>query len=794
MKAVLLALLGLLLMATIADAQNVFNPNDSVYTYNSSAAAGSVTNPNTPANGVMAKWIRTTRMSWNTNKFKCYFFDGMALRIRFPNNYDPSGNTKYPTVLFFHGGGEIGPATDNEDQLTWGAQLFEQRMNAGEWNGFLIFPQQTYIGWDITYFSRINNVLDTLQLYNNLDADRTIAMGLSSGGDGAIDFAQAYPSRVASIVSASPFSGGNTSLNLENFVQIPTWVCNGGLDTGPSPYVQNTFVNWFRTGGGNCYQTYLSDESHITWSIQWALTDVNNHDLLSGWWNSAHKAQPLVYYGNDKFCTGTVNARLGITPGFAAYEWQYDNGGGFSDIGGATGNEYQATQPGKYRVRFQRNTGSTWSAWTPTPVSLTEKTCATSDTLFAERFETPNTFFYADGSYKPNSFGCENGIITASTYNITHDATGRAGGQFLLNNTDGGGGCTYTGNDQVWHTYNPPAVTPNTTYEFCFYLANRSTTNNAMIVPIINGGPITTGYAQSVGSGDNSWTKFRFLWNSGDATYADLSLNNLQSATTGNDFAIDEISLDIPPPNQSPVAKAGPDVSLSLPNNNTTLNGSASYDPDGGIASYAWTKISGPASATFANAAAATTIVSNLTAGVYAFQLLVTDSLGATGADTVHVTVNTMPSCGSLPSGTSTSDIGGGGLLGLGAMATGSACFEAPNTYNVKGAGDLAALSDKFRFVYKPFTGDGTFIVKVTTQDAVNANNKAGIMIRESLNSGANYALLAITSGNGALLQSQTLLGLLVSSTTTGAGTIKAPYYLRLAKSGSTYTGSVSKD
>ncbi|HSC39032.1 MAG TPA: T9SS type A sorting domain-containing protein, partial [Chitinophagaceae bacterium] len=306
--------------------------------------------------------------------------------------------------------------------------------------------------------------------------------------------------------------------------------------------------------------------------------------------------------------------------------------------------------------------------------------------------------------------------------------------------------------------------------------------------------PLTATYAQAPGSGDGSWTKFRYIWNSGNATYADLSLNNLTSATSGNDFAIDEISFGIPPPNQPPVANAGTSTTLTLPNNSTTLNGTASSDPDGSIASYAWTKYSGPAGGTISSPAAATTQVTGLTAGVYVFKLQVTDNSGATATDTVSVTVNPAPVCGPLPSGVSTTDVGGGGLLGLGAIATGSACFIAPGTYDIKGAGDLASGSDKFRFVYRSFSGNGTLIVKVTTQDAVNSLNKAGLMFRETTSSGANYAFLGLTSGNGVYLQSQTLLGLSVSTTSTGAGVIKAPYYLKLVRNGSTFTGLVSPD
>ncbi|MDF2189677.1 PA14 domain-containing protein [Paraflavitalea sp. CAU 1676] len=92
--------------------------------------------------------------------------------------------------------------------------------------------------------------------------------------------------------------------------------------------------------------------------------------------------------------------------------------------------------------------------------------------------------------------------------------------------------------------------------------------------------------------------------------------------------------------NQSPVANAGPDVVIMLPANSTTLNGSASKDPDGSITAYAWTKISGPSQFTIASPSAATTALNNLVAGTYVFRLKVTDNKGATHEDDVTVTVN----------------------------------------------------------------------------------------------------------------------------------------------------------
>lgn len=803
MKAGLLLLTGLLFLILTVQSQNVFNPRDSMYTYDPSSPAGSNTNPNLPPANTIAKWIRSFNKNyWDVSKFKCYIYNNMAFRLRFPNNYDTSGATQYPVIVFLHGGGEIGPITDNENQLFLGAQMFEQRIDEGIWNGFMLFPQQTSIGWDDSYFARINNLLDTLQRYDHADPDRTIAIGLSSGGYGVISYAQTYPGRIASVVAASPAYVSTLNHDLVNFIQVPLWISNGGIDVNPDPSQANAFVSSFVSAGGNCYHTYLADEAHTTWDYQWTLIDSSNHDILNDWWNNAHKAQPLLYYNNDHFCTGTVNARLGITAGFAAYEWQRDNGGGFTTIAGAVANEYHATQAGAYRVRFRRMAGGDWSAWSPHPVVLAEKTC-TADTLFAERFEEGNPFYYAAASYKPYTFDCKNGVIASSTYNITWDATGKPGRRFLQHHTGTGGSCTYSPNDELWHATTPVAVTPNTNYEYVFYLANRSNTNNAQIMPTINGTPVSNLPVQAPGNGNFSWTKFSFTWNSGNATSADLALVNKEISTSGNDFAIDEISFGYPagtgPANKPPIANAGPDTSITLPADSVVLNGSTSSDSDGYIVRYAWSKISGPAQYNLVNADSALAPVGHLDTGVYVFRLLVTDNRGDSAADTVVVTVRAAGSspvaaCGPLPAGVQTTDVlAKNWFISNSGITAGSACYIAPGTFKIRGAGDMASQTDKFRYVYRELNGNGIVTVRVTRQDSVSPLNKAGIMMRESLISGSDYVMLSLSSGNGVYFQVQTHVGTQLDVTNTNVA-IKAPYYLRLERTDAGFTGWVSKD
>lgn len=91
--------------------------------------------------------------------------------------------------------------------------------------------------------------------------------------------------------------------------------------------------------------------------------------------------------------------------------------------------------------------------------------------------------------------------------------------------------------------------------------------------------------------------------------------------------------------NHAPIANAGPDQVLFLPTNATTLNGAGSIDADQNITTYRWTKITGPATFSMQNAAAAQTQISGLVAGEYQFELQVTDAGNLQSKDTVAITV-----------------------------------------------------------------------------------------------------------------------------------------------------------
>ena len=95
--------------------------------------------------------------------------------------------------------------------------------------------------------------------------------------------------------------------------------------------------------------------------------------------------------------------------------------------------------------------------------------------------------------------------------------------------------------------------------------------------------------------------------------------------------------------NIPPTARAGSDQTITLPTASVNLDGSGSTDGDGTISSYAWSKISGPSTYTITSPSTATTSVTGLVAGIYQFQLTVTDNNSAANSDVVQITVNPAP-------------------------------------------------------------------------------------------------------------------------------------------------------
>ncbi|MDO6807541.1 malectin domain-containing carbohydrate-binding protein [Zobellia galactanivorans] len=170
----------------------------------------------------------------------------------------------------------------------------------------------------------------------------------------------------------------------------------------------------------------------------------------------------------------------------------------------------------------------------------------------------------------------------------------------------------------------------------------------------------------------------------------------------------------------APTADAGDDQVLTLPISNVVLTGFGS-DPDGGEVSYAWSQKSGPDLATLSGADTASLTVSNLSAGVYVFTLVVTDDEGESDSDTVTVTV-----------------VNENGLLAVAEAAPteGSAPLEVTFTGS-KSFGDVVSYLWDFQDgktstdsdTANTFVENGTYNVELTVTDAEGVTDTATVTI-----------------------------------------------------------------
>lgn len=106
--------------------------------------------------------------------------------------------------------------------------------------------------------------------------------------------------------------------------------------------------------------------------------------------------------------------------------------------------------------------------------------------------------------------------------------------------------------------------------------------------------------------------------------------------------ALDTVEIEVingPTGNRPPVAVAGPDQTINLPNNTVILDGLNSTDPDNNIVSYEWTRILGPGTFLFSNLTLTQVTANFLVAGIHLFELKVTDAGGLYSKDTVQITV-----------------------------------------------------------------------------------------------------------------------------------------------------------
>src|SRR6266480_42933 len=162
-----------------------------------------------------------------------------------------------------------------------------------------------------------------------------------------------------------------------------------------------------------------------------------------------------------------------------------------------------------------------------------------------------------------------------------------------------------------------------------------------------------------------------------------------------------------------------------------------------------------------------------------------TGTLSIVTLDNVNISATAPTPPTTCPAGWSCNDIGY-------PVPAGSQ-YQSAGVWNIlAGGNDIWGTSDQFRYVAQQLYADGGVSARITAQTNSSTWAKAGVMIRQSTNAGSAYFAAFITPGNGIVVQYRATQGAYAQQISAVSGT--TPTYLKVARSGSTYTAYTSSN
>jgi pimeloyl-ACP methyl ester carboxylesterase len=511
-----------------------------------------------------------------------------------PTDYNANPNKKYPLIIFLHGIGERGNGTTDLPSLLGygpsGAINSGSNMTftfAGKTETFLVLTPQLdpKYGWWPNFYADEMIAYATKNL--RIDPNRIILTGLSLGGGGTWAWAGASLANAQKLAAIGVSCGTCQNLDFCNIAKanLPTWAFHAQDDGTVGVGCTTSQIQAIN----NCnpavkpYMTIWPSGQHWIWGRVYSTDYSYQNPNIWEWFMAQDKSK-----APNQRPVAVASQPLPV----------------LSSLGIVVLDGSKSSDPDGRIVRY---------VWTKT-----------------------------DGPYAGSV------LASVSTESSSLTITGL--------NTVG----TYTYELKV---VDDRADWSTSTVTVTVGLGGPPPTNNK--VPVSNAGANVTTSASSItlnGTGSDpdgyvaaySWTKVSGPTggNIASPSAGSTSVTGLTTGTyvfrfsvTDNNNAItsDDVTVTVgsgtPPANKLPVSNAGSDVTITLPTNSVSLTGSGS-DPDGYVAGYAWTKVSGPSSGTIASPAANNTSITQLAQGTYVFRLTVTDNNNAATSDDVTVTVN----------------------------------------------------------------------------------------------------------------------------------------------------------
>src|SRR5436190_21348509 len=130
----------------------------------------------------------------------------------------------------------------------------------------------------------------------------------------------------------------------------------------------------------------------------------------------------------------------------------------------------------------------------------------------------------------------------------------------------------------------------------------------------------------------------------------------------------------------------------------------------------------------------------------------------------------------------------------IGAVAVaGSAANSGTSGFTITASGsDIWGTADEFHYVYVSLTGDIEMVTRVTGVQFTDGWAKAGLMARETLDASSRNVMVFLTPQNLSGFQWRAVTG--GSTSYYDGGSAGSPYWLKLVRSGNTFSGYRSAD
>jgi PKD repeat protein len=439
------------------------------------------------------------------------------------------------------------------------------------------------------------------------------------------------------------------------------------VGTNPATGAQ-AYNGYWRIGGDNTWGSsspYFSgtlDEAAVYPTVLSA-QDVANHYGLATTGTLPNQSPVASFTQTTSVLTVNVDASASSDPDGTIASYAWDFGDGATGTGVTASHTYSGTGVYAVKLTVTDNQGAT-----NTTTQNVSVTAPPPNQPPAAAFTSSATFLNA--SFDGTASSDPDGTIASYAWDFGDGATGTGA---TATHTYAAAG-TYT----VKLTVTDDKGTPNSvTHDITVQAPPPNQPPVAAFTPTVTN---LSASFDGTASSDSDGTIASYAWDFGDGatgtgatathTYAAAGTFTVTLTVTDDKGATNSVSHQVTttvPPNQLPTAS----FTASVSNLQVSVDGSASSDPDGTIASYAWDFGDG------STGTGATATHTYAAAGSYTITLTVTDNRGGTGTATKAVTA-TAPAANAIAqdaferttaNGWGTADIGGAWTLSGGATS-----------------------------------------------------------------------------------------------------------------------------